>query len=75
VPAAPREGRRRHRLVRYRISLPGAAAHFLQPQLPPHWHGPPDWQPQPQPAPQPQAAVVWVGGVEACVMRTLLGQV
>ncbi|GGX18940.1 hypothetical protein GCM10010341_45360 [Streptomyces noursei] len=21
-------------------------------QLPPHWHGPPDWQPQPQPGPQ-----------------------
>ncbi|GAA3902051.1 hypothetical protein GCM10022244_10340 [Streptomyces gulbargensis] len=26
-----------------------------QPEQPPHWHGPPDWQPQPQPEPHPQA--------------------
>lgn len=26
-----------------------------QPQPPPHWHEPPDWQPQLHPVPQPHA--------------------
>ncbi|MFC9248117.1 hypothetical protein ACFT7S_30065 [Streptomyces sp. NPDC057136] len=44
------------RAPRRRLPSRGATAHGRQPEQPPHWHGPPDWQPHPQPDPQPQAA-------------------
>lgn len=52
---------------------PAAATALNQPQLPPHWHGPPDWQPQEQPGPQPQLER-WGSGVEVRGMGCLLGK-
>jgi hypothetical protein len=42
-----------------------------QPQPPPHWQEPPDWQPQEQPEPQPQFIAMTMGSGDA-VMGLLL---
>ncbi|MEU7044369.1 hypothetical protein AB0A77_25370 [Streptomyces varsoviensis] len=47
--------------------------YVAQPQLPPHWHGPPDWQPHEQPGPhwQPLSAGGGVGALPVPMTLTI----